>query len=458
VAGKSAFSGLLGDPTQIGRQLLVWQVLGTILGDLMDPIMQQVLDEVWPIVPSRPLSVADVAEMRLKNIVSEDEAQAEAKRTGYDAGRLDQMVKNTGEPISPRDALEALRRGIIPEDSGADGPPSYMKAVRQSRLRDEWGPVLAQLQWVPLPPSDAVDAVVEGQIDYAQGEAAARISGVNAEDFRILVNTRGRPPSPGELQELLRRGLIPREGVGPDQTSFQQGIYEGASKDKWWQHYAALAEYIPPPRTVTALLREGVLSKDKAAELFTKSGLTPELAQTYVASASHQKLQHARDLALSTVLDLYESHAFDEKTATGYLEHLGYDAQEAGYLLVLRDLQRSLKAHNQALTRVGALYVARKLTSAQVRQALTALDVPDARQGELLAVWELERQATVRVLTEGQITSAVYYKVLTVEQGIAYLVALGYSAYDAWVAVSVRLHGPQGTPPPAPTVPTEAAV
>lgn len=446
MAGKSKFSQLLGDQNSIARQLLVWQVLGAVIGDLMEPIMTQVMDEVWPLIPSRPDSPADLADMVVKNIVQEGDGADEAKRSGVNADRFHRMVLNTGEPIAIQQALEALRRGIIPEDAGATGPPSFLKALRQSHVRDEWAPVLLGLQWLPLPVADAVDAVVEGQITYEAGAAQAKINGVQDDVFRILVNTRGRPPSPSELAELLRRGFIPESGTGPDAISFQQGIYEGASKDKWWSYYAKLAEYLPPPRTVTAMVREGAISNEQAAVLFKQAGLSDEMAAAYLKAASHTKLAKPRELAQSTVLDLYEAHAIAKDKAAQLLGLLGYNAEEVDYLLVIRDMERTLKAINAAIQRIGNLYINRKLDAKSAEDALTVLGMDSEHRGEIMAVWDLERGKNVKVPTEGQVASAVYYGVLSFDQGVARLVALGYSEEDAKMLVDIRLHGRPTTP------------
>lgn len=451
MAGKTAFSSLLGGPNSIGRQLLVWNILGGAVGELMEPVLQQVMDEVWPLLPSRPLSLADVSDMVVKNIMSQADAEAEAKRTGFNADRLHQMILATGEPMSIGQALEALRRGVIPENSSAEGGPSFYKALRESHIRDEWGPTFLALQWLPLPVADAVDAVVEGQLSFADGAAQAKINGVAEDVFQILVNTRGRPPSPSELVELYRRGHIPLTGTGPQATSFQQGIYEGASKDKWWELYAKLGEYLPPPRTITAMLREGALSNAQGAQLLKEAGLSDELAAAYIKAATNVKLAKPRELALTVVLDLYEGHAVNEADATKLIEHLGYDAAEASYLLSLHDIQRTLKAINSAIQHVGTLYIARKLDATSANEALSALGVAKPHADELMAVWDLERRKTVRELTPAQIASAVYYKVMAFDVAVAKLVALGYSEDDAKVVVDIRLHGVPATPvaPPA---------
>lgn len=425
----------------IGQQLLAWSVLGEVITTALAPPLESLQELVWAKDPSMPLTPAVLAELVIKSYMDDAAAADEARKTGVNDERFKLLVKNTGEPISIEQALFALRRGVVQRDAGAGAGPSFMEAVRQSRVRTEWAPVLEDLQWLPLTPSEAVDAVVQSQIDYPRGEAEAKLSGVKEDLFKVMVDTRGNPPATGELLELERRGYISMEGRGPDATTVEQGVAESATKNKWFPIIRRLAEYLPPPRTVTALLHEGVISKEQAAELFKKAGLSDEMAAAYVKSASHARLQKARELALSTVLDLYEAHAVTEAEATQMVEHLGYDAHETAYLLALHDLQRQLKAVNAAIQRVSTLYVTRKIDAHSAESALETLGLSKPHRDELMAVWDLEREKTVRVLTPAQVAAAVYYGVIPFEDGVKRLVADGYTDADARVVIDVRLHG-----------------
>lgn len=442
----SPISALLGEGS-VGRQLLVWGILNNLISTAGQPVLQQVLNDVYPKVQSGRITADEAAEMVLKGIMSHEAGASEATATGYSADRFAMKVRNQGEPISPQDALQALRREVIPEDKGAGNGPSFMEAVRQSRLRDEWAPVLQALQWLPLSPADAVDAVVESQVAHDYGEAQARLSGVDPEHFRILVNTRGNPPSPTELLELHRRGYIPLDGTGPDAISVQQGVYEGATKNKWYEPLTHLLDYVPPPRTVTALLREGSITDAQAAHYFAMAGLTDDLVHAYIASAHHTRMEKARELTEATILDMFEAKIVDRAQAADALRHLGYTEHDAGYLLTLRDMRVQLRQVTAATSRVQTLYVGRKLTAADTKDALHALGYADAVVTELLTLWDLERRSTARVLTEAQVVAAFHYQVIDGPTAMAYLEELGYSAYDAWVLLSDREHKALPNPP-----------
>lgn len=434
------------------EQILVWQILGQVLAAVMAPELQLLQNTVNELIQEVPINPATLADMVVRSVLSEAQAAHEARKSGIAPSDFDLLVRNTGEPPGLEFLLQAWRRGFIPPLGRDPFDTSVEQGVAESRIKDKWFPVIEKMAHVPVPAADAVDAVVKGQIDYAQGEEIANASGFDADAFRILFNTRGNPPSPLELAEFLRRGFIPLEGTGPDALSFQQGIYEGASKNKWWQLFSRLAEYIPPPRTVTAMVREGALTDQEALSLFKEAGLSQPLAEAYLHAAHHQKLQADKLLAKGDVEQLYRDQVISGDDAQKMLEALNYTAQESAFLLRLQDIKRAVTAINQAIGRVHTLYVNHKIDKAQAVAALGSLHVPSTQQDQLLASWDVERSANVKVLTSAEIAQAFHYQILDQPAAQAELEGIGYTPLDAWIILSVREHRPlPGQPAPGPS-------
>lgn len=433
----------------VAEQFFVWGVLYEVAQTVLAPLVTDLTYAVQGAHPVVELSPADLADMVIRNLLDQADAEGRAKKFGLSADRFDLLVKDAGEPPGLEFLLEAWRRGYIPWDSGSDTDPSVRTGVRQSRTKDMWTDTIHKMAEVPLPPAVAVDAVVEGQIPHDEAATKAYASGVTPEDFQIMVNTRGNPPSLTELLELYRRKLIPAAGTGPDALTFQQGIYEGASKDKWEPLLLRLADYLPPPRTITALERAGAIDATQAAALYEQAGLTPALAAIYSATASNEKMAGSKQLAESAVLNVYEAGLIPQDEARTLLAAMGYASHEVDLLISYRDLQQSLKAMTAAVARTHTLYVGHKLSQVDATNNLNALGVPAAAQQGLLAVWELERASNVKVLTAAEITDAFAYLIMDQATAQNELMALGYSAYDAWVMLSVKNKAALGNQPPA---------
>jgi len=277
-----------------------------------------------------------------------------------------------------------------------------------------------------------------------------RKGGIDEAGAQILYNSSGRPPSPSELNLLYRRGLIPLEGVGPTELSYQQGIYEGDTKDKWWHLFSETSVYLPPPRTVTALLREGALTDAQALDLFQKSGLSPELAGIYVAAAHHQKTAVDRELVKADVLTLYQDRIISREDAKGLLQALHYSSQDAEWLLDVADFRLEQKLVTHAVNRVRGLYSGHKISRQQALNALNGLGLAPAQRDQLLLTWDLERGLLVHTLSPTQVASAMVNGVISEGEAMEELVSFGYSAFDAWVLLATHKKGDLSTIPRPP--------
>ncbi len=441
--------GILGGGG-VAQQFLLWGVVSQLASGILAPIVTAVQQQVYSGLTTVALTPAQVADLVLKGWWDMERGTAEANKYGISSDRFQAMVDDAGEPPALQMLLQAYRRQVIGWDSDNIDGTSVLAGIKQSRLRDQWADMVKALVVEIIPVGDAVSAAVRGQIPYAQAEQIAYYSGISSDDFRILVNTAGNPPGPGELITLTRRGLIPVDGVGPDVLSLQQGIYEGDTKDKWYPLYVKLMEYLPPPRTITALERAGVITPAQATALYQQQGLTAELAAAYSADASHTKLASTKTLAEGTVLNLYRGGVIPESEAAALLGALNYTPQESAWILAWTDLHRELAALNSAVTKVSGLYIARKIGATTAIAALGTLGLPAAQQQELLRTWTLEREATVKVLTPSEVARAVRYTVMTQAQGQQALLDLGYDAFDAWVLLSLEQSTALPDQPPFP--------
>lgn len=435
------------------RQLMVWGVGQQVIGAIIAPALDELTQLVNEVATVHQLTPEIAADLVVRGFMQPGDGASVAAKAGVSGGDFALLTKAAGDAPSTTDLVTAYRRQIIPRDSGDPAVPSLVTGIREGRLDNKWIPMVEGLGDLPIGVADAVDAVVESQITRAAGEAIAYRNGINAENFAILYNTRGNPPSPGELMELVRRGEIPVGGTGPDVLSFDQGIAEGATKNKWTASLAKLITVLPPARTVTALERDGSITQDQALAYYRAQGLDQATAEAYVKDASHSRTAAAKQLAKADVLKLYAAKAISEAQATEFLGDLGYTAAEAAYELEIQDLSVVAGRTTKAIAKIGALFMGRRISATQATTALDTLLVPPEQRTELLADWTLERNATVKILTVAEITEAFAYGVFNQAEATAELVAEGYTPLDAWIVLSIKnkapLDGkPGGTPSP----------
>lgn len=434
----SPLLGLLKNP--LLEQIFVWQILQAVTTAILTPEIAGLQEEIFRLNPSLQLSVADAVDAVIKDHMSADAGRDEALLSGINPERFKILLATSGEPISLDMLLQAWRRDIIGKAGAGAESISLEQGIRESRVKNKWIPVIEKLQFHPIDPATAVEAWVRAQLPEKDARRALYVQGYDTAAQDTLYNVAGRPPGPSELIDLYRRGVIKRDGLGPHELTLQQGFYETDLKNKWWAPWTKLADYIPPPRTVTAMVREGALTDAQALQFFKDAGLSEALAAAYLAAAHHQKTASEKELAKGDLLQLYADKLIDAKQAAAMLAHLGYSAENAAFLLGYKDFQEAKRLLDQALSRLRGLYIAHKLDKPAALIALDALGVTPAGRDQLLLYWDLERAANVQVITAAEVADLYHYNVIGLDEALLRLQGLGFSADDAWLRLAARTH------------------
>lgn len=253
---------------------------------------------------------------------------------------------------------------------------------------------------------------------------------------------------------MARRGIIPKDGTGPDAVSYEQAFLEGPWRDKWSPAFWAVSQFIPTAREVITLLKDGAVDKDTAAAWMKRAGADDTTTAAFIAEADTSLLSDYKGLTTSAVLGMYYNRLITPADATSILESLHVSAEAAPLMLAYADLQRAIAATNSAVSRVGSLYAARKITVETAKQSLLSLQVPAAAVQEIITVWQLENSINVKLLTQSEIVDAWVYGIMTQDEAVTELTNIGYTPYDAWVLLSVKAKAPLPDPPgPGPAPP-----
>jgi hypothetical protein len=405
------------------------------------------------------LSAPDAASAVVRNFMTPADGQAVAAKSGVDAGTFATLVSLSGDAPGPQQLAEALRRGAIPDTGTGAGSTSFEQGIAEGRLADKWSPVIKALAVEWPTPVDALGAALKGQVSAADGQALYVKLGGDPQFYQWLLDSQGDGPTPLQAADWARRGIIPWDGTGPTVVSYAQAVLESRFRDKWADAYKQSVAYVPPPGTVITLLKDGAINKEQAVSLLQEAGASAEVTAALIAEADVTALSDFRGLTKSAVLTMYTHRIISAPDATTMLESLHVSAAAVPLMLTYADLQRSLAQQNSAVTRVGSLYAARKITAETARQSLITLEVPADAVTDLMATWELENSVHVRVLTEAQIVDAWEYKIMTEDEALTELGNTGYTPYDAWVLLSLKAKAPQpGKPAQGPGAPQGAVV
>lgn len=440
MAGLGAgFAGLLGN--NVLQQVFLYTVGGQIIGAGLAPYMTQLQQLSFQFDPAVALTPAELAEAVLRTAMNHDDAVSEAAMSGLNSYRFGILEKLAGNAPAPQELAAALRRKLIDR-------ARYDLGIAQGRTRNEWGELYTQLAVAQPSPEAMLQAYLEGQIGEAEARQRFAQLGGDPAYFDILFHTQGQAPSPPEALELANRGIIPWDGSGPDVTSYEQAFLEGPWRNKWLRPFRALGEYLPPPRTVTAMLRAGSLSVERGSELLRKQGLAPDLVAAYVADATAQSTSSTKDLGQSLVTTLYRDRLVSRDQAAGFLQALGYDATAANYILEVEDLRVVQSFMSSAVSRVHTLYVGHKISQATASSTLAEVGVPAAGIPDLIDLWSSERDANVRSLTPAEVAAAFKKTLISQADAMTYLGQLGYLPHDAWLYLAIHATVAANSEPP----------
>lgn len=374
----------------------------------------------------QPILPADAALMVLRGIIDQGEGHVIAGESGYTPADFDRLVLATGEPPGPESLMEALRRGFI-------DPERFAHGIRQSRIRNEWIGLMEQLRFEPMATADAVEAVVRNYITPAEGESIALQNGLEARDWSTLLLAHGRPPGLGQMQQLLNRGLVSQEQV-------DQAVRESDIKNKYVPMVRGLRWRIPSERLIVTMVQHNGISTERAHELLQKDGYEPDVAGAIIKTGAAQRTGGHKELALSTVLDLYEAHAIDQAQAEAHLKALGYPAEDVPLLLAHAELKRELRWREAAIGSIRSGFIGHHITETEAAALLSAAGIPSEQVSHLTRLWVIERQAHRKSLTEAQIIHSMRQGHLNAGEAQSRLEGQGYGPNDA--AFLIQSAGP----------------
>lgn len=445
-------------------QIFLWRVIGEMLTAGLQPFLTGLAAKLNSTFQFVPISPDEAATMVVRGWISQDSGADEAKQGGVNPDNFAHMVNARRLPPAPDTLAEMFRKGIIEKGPSGPGGVTFVDGIQQGDTGNEWAGALLQNALSIPSPGDVIGMAIRGYLAGSDAQALYEKVGADPQYYQLQYDLAGTPPSPGELQRMANRGIIPLQGEGADSVSLDQGIRESHYKDKWIPVFEKLREYMPPPRTVVAMLRDGALTQAQAAGYLADYGLPAPMIAQYLGSATSQKLATAKSLSEGVTVKLFTDHLIPEAEAVSLLGAIGYDADEAAFILQVAVTQSYQANVNSAVTHTRTLYVGHKITRTTATGILSQLGIASGQVDELVGIWDLEVQALVKSLTEGQIVDAWEYQIIDEGTALTLLQQLGYDAYDAWLVLSVKNKGPlpgepggnPSPPPPPPTTETAA--
>jgi hypothetical protein len=440
------------------------------------PVVQDLANEAWQAHTVRPLDAGLAAQLVAEGFWTLEQGAGEASMQGYNGERFSGLVRDASRGPTIEQALEGARRGLL--ETG-----ELTSALEQAGVRPEWRGFIRQLTARVLSAEQAATMVIRGVLTDSEGAEIGRRNGYDADTFAALVRVTGNPPGPMDLLDLWNRGEIAEADV-------ERGLRQSNLKPEWFETFKALRYFIP---SVSDLVRFAVrevftpsirseygLDDDFPADFEregAKRGLSGVWARAYWAAhwelpsiEQGYRMLHRGEITeaqLDTLLrtkdvmpywrerlkaiahlvpgrvDLRRMFRAGTIDRSGVLEgykRLGYTPEDAELLTTFAEDEARDAATRGSLVpayrrRVVAAaareYVARQLSEAEARSAMSAIGIPARTQDQLVPLWNLERDLLRRELTIPEIVKAHKNELLTEPEALAELIERGLSEGDA---------------------------
>lgn len=382
-------------------------------------------------VPARGTvnSPAALAEMVVKGVLPFDDAQREAKFSGMQTGRFDDLVKSTGNPPGFQSLVDMWRRQIITAHDVEVG-------IKQGYIKPEWIPYLVQLHDELLPVSELVTAAVQNHMDYLAAENVAFQHGVRPQDFTVMYENAGNPPGPQEMLDLWNRGDV-------DEQTVDQALKESRLKNKYIDSVkklhrriftvgeavtAAVQGHLDIGAAAAAAARQGVERSDFDV-LYETAGNPPgpmevldlwrrgDIDEATVDQALREsrlknkyidvlKKRARRLVPMRTITTLLHGGAVTDAHAVEMLQQLGFNQPDAQAIVNASHFEKVAPDKTLTLTQIRDLYTSHMISKEQAVADLALLHYPAAVAGQVLDLADREISRRDRTATITKIRNA----------------------------------------------------
>lgn len=424
----------VGAPEHFSSSLLIGVAVGAtiapVLGAATEPFVQSIANDAWSALPSRPLSPDLLAAAVLKTVETPAQAATEAHLSGIDAARFAVMVETAGNSLGISELLLLWRRGEI-TDAELDAGLAY------SDLNPKFYDYAKGLKYLPPPAAEVITGALKGHLDPTVAHTMLGEAGIDPANYQWLFDTAGRPPGIQQMLELWNRGEIDQERVeqAVRQSDINTDYLDDVLKTRW---------YLPPVRSVIAMLRAGAIDDTRATQLLTENGVRSADIPGYIAEAHHTTAGSAKELSQAQVVAVFEARLIDRPTAEARLAALKYPPADVQLLLDYADEKRQVALQNAGARAIGSKYIAYRLTKSEAQKALAVLTIPAPAQADLFTVWDIERGANIADPSPAAIVGAFRRGLLTGADTYDRLIARGIADADIPIFVG------DGFPPTKP--------
>ena len=241
-------------------------------------------------------------------------------------------------------------------------------------------------------------------------------------------------PSPGQILEMLHRGLLTEEDV------YQ--YYRVVEIPPYWRDMLMKISYTPYARVDTRRMYNlGVLNQQQVYNTYRDEGYDHDHATKLTQFSIQTKIEAQKDLTKAQMLDAFKIGLITKESVMAYLVDSGYDQSEATFLVEYTLYKEDLKDIDDAIKMIGERYKNGMIDEAQAVSLLNQLQLDSAIINKNINLWDAARFKGRRRLTKTELGDFLLGQIITPEEYVYEMSELGYEEKHITWALRLLLKG-----------------
>jgi hypothetical protein len=413
--------------------------------------------------PETPLSPDDVIAAIVQSAITEDDGRDRLRYDGIAGSNADALIAIAGDPIAPGQALDLFNRwraGLAKLGRVYD-EAWVRQALSESRLKPKYTDAVVDLADNLLGAADYIRMAVRDAFDdgVAQRDGTdqdfppvlgplLRALGYRTEDATAAWRAHWDLPSPTQAYDMLHRGLITPDDLD---DYLRQADYAPR-----WRPLLKAISYDPITRTDAKRaykLRVNGFDEQRLKQAYLDLGYDDANADMLVAFTKADvgdEARQERELLTGPIrtqaLNMYRARRITETELRKTLTDLGYATTVVDRYVAEIEFARVADQREEVATALKSAYVKGLRSRDDTRILLIQGGYPDDAADDVLAPWDLLRQATElqphqtaqRDLTQAQLVAAYADALLDRTDAFTRLKALGYDDGEAETILALQ--------------------
>lgn len=376
------------------------------------------------------LNPADITSGFYRGTLDPEKAKKAFQDIGYNDTDAGTLIDNASQLIDVERVLDAMLRGEITDTETS----TRLKSIG---YKDDSIALLKKLALYIPPVEDLITMSVRevfspdiaskfGQFEDFPDDFKryAQMKGVSEEWAQRYWAAHWRLPSAEMGYEMLHRNVIDGEELNM--------LLRALDIMPFWRDKMVKISYRPYTRVdVRRMHKVGVLEEEDVERAYLDIGYDKEKAEkmkdfTIAYNEGKEKTLHKGELT-----KLYLEHVIKRDDYVKELIGLGIAKKSAGYIADLADIQIEKKVLNEQIRSIGILYVEGLVSESDAHKNLGALGQSTEQILRLFDIWNAKKASKYKHLSIEQLDKLLKSDLIELQDYLARVQILGYSAKDA---------------------------